>query len=832
MSRDNFSLPIVRLLAQRAGYRCSNPNCRRDTSGPSSVVDESLNIGVAAHITAASAGGPRFDATLTSAERSAIGNGIWLCQSCGKLIDSDEAEFTKKVLETWKASAELQAKLRLETPTRPQDGGPVLILPVSDASVSWLPFSARATTLVGREAERAELDAFLRSDQQFAWLLITGAAGTGKSRLALELCHDVRREWDAGFLSRTDRFQHWSDFRPSRPTLIVIDYVAGRAADASALVLDLARSGSYLPSPVRILLLEREQATWWQRFLREDSQTESDEMLSCQYAEPIRLGSLSHAALQTLGAEVAQRQGRSWNNSLAHDFAGRMRTLDPLGRPLFGMMIAAYSTENGDALNQDLLTVVLKKERARQRTVMSGGEAYLKMENLATLATMVGGLRPQPNGFEFLTASGIATLIPNADLVDRHVYRDFVAATSADSTLAGFQPDIVGERLVLDRLQPAEGIDGITKRLLLAAWSLEPDDLCDFILRASSDFPSDPAIDVLCDLPCPSDSSRTRWGWLVGDMIRIANRSDHTRTRDLLGKLENLTRTFPSESELKNALARAEFHLANIFLFTETDYEHAAQWFDIAIGHASAGSDVEASIRNNRGILHNTLQNEDQALRDWSDVIANETVPDEARACSFNNRADIFTRRRLYQDAIRDRSSVLALQQTSPDRRYIALIRRSRSYMALNQVDDALRDLDAILHVADIAPEQKAEARLQRGLVLMGLGKNMEAEADLQAVCSTDELFQSTLASSLVALGELARRKGDLAATREYLEVATSSEDADDETVVESLIVWARALADQAAVPDAERIWQAILSNPHATERQRALAEEATRHPA
>jgi hypothetical protein len=84
-------------------------------------------------------------------------------------------------------------------------------------------------------------------------------------------------------------------------------------------------------------------------------------MLSCQQAEPILLGSLPHEALQALGAEVARHQGLSWNNSTAHAFASRMHTLDPLGRPLFGMMIAAYSTENGDALNQDLLSVVLKR---------------------------------------------------------------------------------------------------------------------------------------------------------------------------------------------------------------------------------------------------------------------------------------------------------------------------------------------------------------------------------------------------------------------------------------------------------------------------------------
>ncbi len=109
------------------------------------------------------------------------------------------------------------------------------------------------------------------------------------------------------------------------------------------------------------------------------------------------------------------------------------------------------------------------------------------------------------------------------------------------SPLAGFQPDILGERLTLDRLRAADGVDGVTKRLLLAAWSLEPDDLCDLILRAASDFPSDPAINVLWNLPCPSNDARLRWGRLVGDMIRITNRSDDRRTQDLLAKLHDLT---------------------------------------------------------------------------------------------------------------------------------------------------------------------------------------------------------------------------------------------------------------------------------------------------
>jgi len=115
------------------------------------------------------------------------------------------------------------------------------------------------------------------------------------------------------------------------------------------------------------------------------------------------------------------------------------------------MMVAAYSSDEGDALNQDLLSLVMKKEAARRRVLIPDGEIYLRMENLATLATLVGGIFPRSDGFEYLSATGIGALVPNVNLVDRHVYRDFVAATSTDM-LAGFQPDILGERFVLDRL--------------------------------------------------------------------------------------------------------------------------------------------------------------------------------------------------------------------------------------------------------------------------------------------------------------------------------------------------------------------------------------------
>lgn len=112
--RDNFSAATKELLAKRVQYRCSNPNCRKTTIGPSSEEDKIINIGVAAHIKAAAFGGKRFDIRMTKEERCGINNGIWLCQSCAKLIDSDAKKYTVELLHAWKRDAEHQTAMEIE----------------------------------------------------------------------------------------------------------------------------------------------------------------------------------------------------------------------------------------------------------------------------------------------------------------------------------------------------------------------------------------------------------------------------------------------------------------------------------------------------------------------------------------------------------------------------------------------------------------------------------------------------------------------------------------------------------------------------------------------
>ncbi|MES1245761.1 MAG: tetratricopeptide repeat protein, partial [Acidobacteriota bacterium] len=112
--RDEFPIRAREVLAKRVGYRCSNPRCRKTTSGPGADPARAISIGVAAHITAASQDGPRYDSSLTSEVRKAPENGIWLCQSCSRLIDTDDVHYPIDKLTEWKRRAEARALDELE----------------------------------------------------------------------------------------------------------------------------------------------------------------------------------------------------------------------------------------------------------------------------------------------------------------------------------------------------------------------------------------------------------------------------------------------------------------------------------------------------------------------------------------------------------------------------------------------------------------------------------------------------------------------------------------------------------------------------------------------
>ncbi len=107
--RDDFSPKTKEELAKRVAYRCSNPQCRKPTIGAKENDNGTVSIGEAAHICAAAPGGKRYDVNMSTEERTAIDNGIWLCRNCAAMIDRDEKYYSVEMLQIWKQLAETEA---------------------------------------------------------------------------------------------------------------------------------------------------------------------------------------------------------------------------------------------------------------------------------------------------------------------------------------------------------------------------------------------------------------------------------------------------------------------------------------------------------------------------------------------------------------------------------------------------------------------------------------------------------------------------------------------------------------------------------------------------
>ncbi|HCT4373341.1 TPA: hypothetical protein OTX76_002035 [Pseudomonas aeruginosa] len=154
-NRDDFPNSVKIELAGRVGWICSFPNCGQSTSGPSHDSPEKMiKNGIAAHITAAAPGGPRYDATLTTEQRRSIENGIWMCPHHGSLIDKDSAYSTAEI-KGWKSDAENNARRNLEygpgfqmkSPYSPKD---LKILEAYSGIFTWVVIERIRGELFGR----------------------------------------------------------------------------------------------------------------------------------------------------------------------------------------------------------------------------------------------------------------------------------------------------------------------------------------------------------------------------------------------------------------------------------------------------------------------------------------------------------------------------------------------------------------------------------------------------------------------------------------------------------------------------------------------------------
>src|SRR5262249_35151168 len=244
----------------------------------------------------------------------------------------------------------------------------------------------------------------------------------------------------------------------------------------------------------------------------------------------------------------------------------KAKQVDPGGRPLFGMIVAAThfssmaSTEKEAYIRSNLLHELL-----RWQLIIPEYEQRERMINLIVFSTILSGIKDIDELDNAFQSSNIDLVLPDVHFLDDIQYRQMTGGDASGHILPSLQPDLIGEFLVLERLKSSSGSKN-TKRILEAAWGRSPEAVSEFVVRAVSDYPKDPAASMLQEPIWRTKKQRNVWSRLVSDLLLVYDDSEHPQVVLNMSRLRELAQMFPEEQLVQRNRAGAEMRFGFLLM--------------------------------------------------------------------------------------------------------------------------------------------------------------------------------------------------------------------------------------------------------------------------
>ncbi len=245
-------------------------------------------------------------------------------------------------------------------------------------------YSQESIPFGGRKEELQKLWDFIEYGDSICWWAVTGQAGAGKSRLALQMLKQLPCTWFGFFLNDKASLSDVRNFQPFSHTAIVIDYVGGREDAVAEIMEALSQVFSSTSYFFRILLLERENSrktgSWHSKLMRRLGKYHK--VATAEYKkEFLDIGDLDIWSVESFIGAVCQAKG------LPADKARDCRLREIYGekfenlqfRPLFVQIFVESWIENGFSFPrfdtfEDLLQFLLHREQERWLALLDGDQ--------------------------------------------------------------------------------------------------------------------------------------------------------------------------------------------------------------------------------------------------------------------------------------------------------------------------------------------------------------------------------------------------------------------------------------------------------------------------
>ena len=335
----------------------------------------------------------------------------------------------------------------------------------------------RATTLVGRGDELTRLATWRDCPDAIAIRCITGRAGSGKTRLAIEACEAAEAaQWIAGFVSGDElrRFSaddHHSLWRSSKDTLIVIDDAAASVSILKEWFAVIARRPECQDAgKLRILLLERHadadsEYGWWAELKRPDNRDVrgAGDLIGAERPYPLAIiaeaeqrRDLLSEAMQ-LAAGILGKPALDPPRQGAHpDFDRRLSDSRIENEPLFLLMAGLVAVEKGapaalalgrTQLAQDV--AALERKRLERLSAAWGvhdhGDLIAHLAACATLQRGCGFVEADRLVREEIEAMGYEVALSPEPLINLLAE----ALPSPGEGIDRVRPDLIGEAFLV-----------------------------------------------------------------------------------------------------------------------------------------------------------------------------------------------------------------------------------------------------------------------------------------------------------------------------------------------------------------------------------------------